>query len=298
MLSVYKYTFFLKFLTPATFPVYKGSVLRGAVITNFKNIVCINKKEKNCNSCFASESCVYKKIFEPVDKSNIPLPFILEPPYDKKKEYKKGERFEFNLLLIGKTSVYFPYFVIAVKRMENIGIGMKSRGKFILEKIKNSKRVIYTCRDEKLLEFLQPARIKRGKTADTLTLNFISPARIKIGGKLINNLPFSLLMKVLFRRISTLKKYYEDTNQDNIKWQEILKDAFFIKTISSNLKWYDWARYSLRQKTLMKLGGFVGKITYQGNFKKFLPFIRLGETIHIGKNTSFGLGKYVVEFSL
>jgi len=36
MLSVYKYTFFLKFLTPATFPVYKGSVLRGAVIANFK----------------------------------------------------------------------------------------------------------------------------------------------------------------------------------------------------------------------------------------------------------------------
>ncbi|MCM8762553.1 MAG: CRISPR system precrRNA processing endoribonuclease RAMP protein Cas6 [Candidatus Omnitrophica bacterium] len=45
----------------------------------------------------------------------------------------------------------------------------------------------------------------------------------------------------------------------------------------------------------MRLGGFTGTITYKGNLKEFLPFIKLGEIIHIGKNTSFGLGKYIIK---
>jgi len=44
----------------------------------------------------------------------------------------------------------------------------------------------------------------------------------------------------------------------------------------------------------MKLGGFVGNITFEGDLKEFLPFVKLGEYIHIGKQTSFGLGKYEI----
>jgi CRISPR/Cas system endoribonuclease Cas6 (RAMP superfamily) len=44
----------------------------------------------------------------------------------------------------------------------------------------------------------------------------------------------------------------------------------------------------------MKLGGFTGQITYSGEIQEFIPYIKLGEIIHIGKNTSFGLGKYVI----
>lgn len=42
----------------------------------------------------------------------------------------------------------------------------------------------------------------------------------------------------------------------------------------------------------MKFGGLVGEITYQGDFKRYLPLLRLGEHIHVGKATTFGLGKY------
>jgi len=44
----------------------------------------------------------------------------------------------------------------------------------------------------------------------------------------------------------------------------------------------------------MKLGGFLGNITFEGDLKEFIPFIKLGEYIHIGKQTSFGLGKYEI----
>ncbi len=42
----------------------------------------------------------------------------------------------------------------------------------------------------------------------------------------------------------------------------------------------------------MKLGGFVGRITFEGDLTPFLPYIRIGEAVHVGKATSFGLGRY------
>ena len=44
----------------------------------------------------------------------------------------------------------------------------------------------------------------------------------------------------------------------------------------------------------MKMGGFIGSITFEGDFKSYLPFLLLGEYIHVGKGTSFGLGKYKI----
>ena len=42
----------------------------------------------------------------------------------------------------------------------------------------------------------------------------------------------------------------------------------------------------------MKMGGLIGKISFKGNLEEFMPLIQLGEFIHAGKGTSFGLGRY------
>ena len=42
----------------------------------------------------------------------------------------------------------------------------------------------------------------------------------------------------------------------------------------------------------MTLGGFMGSVTFKGDFGDFIPFLLLGEQVHVGKGTSFGLGKY------
>jgi hypothetical protein len=65
--------------------------------------------------------------------------------------------------------------------------------------------------------------------------------------------------------------------------------------IRNSLRRWDWERYSSRQKTRMKMGGLMGEITYGGPVAAFEPFLRAGEILHVGKGTSFGLGKYEIE---
>jgi CRISPR/Cas system endoribonuclease Cas6 (RAMP superfamily) len=61
-----------------------------------------------------------------------------------------------------------------------------------------------------------------------------------------------------------------------------------------NIRWRDWERYSARQDARMKMGGFVGEVEYAGAIGEFVPLLKLGERVHIGKGTGFGLGRYVI----
>ena len=70
-----------------------------------------------------------------------------------------------------------------------------------------------------------------------------------------------------------------------------------IETKDGQVHWRDWERYSARQDTKMKMGGFVGEAQYRGELQHFLPLLKLGEAVHVGKATGFGLGRYEVKRS-
>ncbi|MCI0724015.1 MAG: CRISPR system precrRNA processing endoribonuclease RAMP protein Cas6, partial [Acidobacteria bacterium] len=74
--------------------------------------------------------------------------------------------------------------------------------------------------------------------------------------------------------------------------QALLERAKHATIRSDDLAWDDWARYSGRQKEWMQFGGLLGSVTYEGALKPFLPWLALGEWLHVGGKTSFGLGRY------
>jgi len=88
--------------------------------------------------------------------------------------------------------------------------------------------------------------------------------------------------------------YFYCGQELNIDFKNLIFQSENVKISNMALRWVDWQRYSSRQDTKMKLGGFVGEVIYVGDIKQFFPFLLLGECIHIGKNCTFGLGKYKI----
>lgn len=57
-------------------------------------------------------------------------------------------------------------------------------------------------------------------------------------------------------------------------------------------RWFGSDRRSHRAESSTLVGGFIGTIRYSGNLTPFLPFIYLGEYLHIGPYTAWGYGQY------
>lgn len=294
-------------------PPYKGSAFRGGFGAVFKRTVCMNP-EKDCKSCLLKFRCYYSYIFEtPNDTSaafvkttHFPHPYVLEPPLDNGGGYTQGERFTANLVLVGRAIPLLPYFVFVMEKLAENGIG-KGKGRFSLEKVESlshpsetSGKVIFEQRgrhideDIKVVEFPSFGDEPRSAAINSLTLEFLTPTRITSKNRLTppERFDFLTLMKNLLRRIHLLG-FHCDSGFE-IDHRPLLSQAEEVETHTNGLRWHDWERYSARQDARMKLGGFKGKISFRGPIAPFMPFIKLGEYVHVGKDTSFGLGKYKI----
>ena len=59
-------------------------------------------------------------------------------------------------------------------------------------------------------------------------------------------------------------------------------------------RWVESSRYSRRREVIHDLSGFVGEVTLKGELETFLPYLKLGEYLHVGKNAVFGNGWYEI----
>ncbi|MDA3915713.1 MAG: CRISPR system precrRNA processing endoribonuclease RAMP protein Cas6 [Deltaproteobacteria bacterium] len=305
-----EYKFSCKFKNNAELPYYKGSTFRGVFGIALKKVVCA-LKQNECNSCLLNNNCIYALVFEtdktvsasPESKlSFVPHPFVIEPPLTNQTKFKTGDLFNFKILIFGNMNNNIPYFIYALNQMGKIGVGKKingQRGKFKLIKVKAAGQVIYKSSEQKIKfqnknELLFPENLKSKKTNGTLMLTFETPLRIKFKNHLKADLPFHVLVRAMLRRISTLLECYGEGEPD-IDYSSLVKEAQAVEIKGNSLQWFDWKRYSSRQKEKMLMGGITGSITYNGKFENYLPLLDFCSKTHIGKQTAFGLGKFHYE---
>lgn len=301
---------------PLILPIYKGSTLRGGFGHALKRVVCA-VRNKECTDCLVKEKCIYSYIFETSPPSDTkmmrkykstPHPFIIEPPLEKRRGYKPGDDISFGLTLIGKALDYLPYFIYAFSELGSIGIG-KSKGKYELKTVsaihtleKDAGDLIIYSSKTKTLKPFEPEYLSIdfecliSKTPDSgfLTLDFQTSTRIIYNKHLTLDLEFHILIRSLIRRLSLLYYFHCDGSPSEWDFKEIIKKAEAVKVKHRGLKWYEWERYSARQDTRLKMGGFVGKIVFEGEIESFMPLLKAGEILHVGKGTGFGLGKYEI----
>lgn len=128
------------------------------------------------------------------------------------------------------------------------------------------------------------------KSIFSLKLTLETPLRLKYDNRLQADLPFHVLVRATLRRISSLMNAFSHGEPD-LDYSGLVKKAFDVKISDNNLSWYDWQRYSFRQDKKMLMGGITGNITYKGHLAEYIPLVKFCEQVHLGKQTSFGLGK-------
>jgi len=299
---VAKYKFTITCRENLYLPPYKGSTLRGGFGSVFRRICCVNKKASSCNICPLKEKCVYAYVFETSPPENserlkkiteIPRPFVIEPPLKSKCKYFSGEDIDFGLVLIGRAIGYLPYFIFTFRELGEVGIG-KERGKFLLSKVESNGKLIYSCKDDtvkKVDAIFKPEPVSLN--GSLITLNFLTPTRLKFEQDLVANPEFHYIIRALLHRISALS-YFHCGQELALDYRRLIAESEKVKIKKENTEWVDWERYSSRQQTRMKLGGFIGSVTYNGDLSEFHELLALGEYVHIGKGCTFGLGKYEI----
>ncbi len=288
-------------------PGFRGTAFRKVLARAFRQVACALKSAE-CNDCPLSSSCVYAYLFETqvtedfieTEKQRaVPHPFVLCPPFEERHYYRPGEQFVFMLTLTGKAEKYIPYFIYAFSEIGKRGTG-KGRGRFRVYRVINCQTDtdIYNnngkidCRACQAVSWRDIVSKAGDLNAGDLTMRFSTPTRIKHRGAFVRNPEFHVLMQNLLRRISELS-YFHCSHEINLDFKGLIKKADNVNVKERKLSWESWG-YSDAEKSMMKLEGFTGEITFTGDFTDFLPFIILGQYIHVGKGTSFGLGRYEI----
>lgn len=295
-------------------PPYKGTAFRGAFGQVFRRIVC-STREKDCLACLLREQCPYAYIFETAPPQgakalskyeSIPRPFVFEFPreIEDRNEIgdRNGEKLSFYLVLVGQARQYLPYFIIVLREMGETGIG-RGRRPFNLADIEavglTKECSIYSPATNLVRSVdlsYSGAELLKNSSTDIcrVRLHFETPIWLKDKGKLAVSPQFHIFFRQAMRRISALY-YFHHGKALQADYAGLAERAQKIILAENKTFWQDWERYSHRQQQRIRIGGLAGSATYEGGLDEFLPWLKLGEHIHVGKNAVFGLGKYRVE---
>lgn len=305
-LRLTRYRVGLRALEALNLPTYLGSTLRGAFGHVFRRIACLAPPASRCP---APENCPYHLIFEPAPPSDavvlrnlddIPRPFVMGAPPAAIKSYPAGSDLTFDLTLVGRARDFLPHFIVAFRELRAIGRGrhpVALRRVDAVEPFGGGLTLIYS--DEDNLVRSHDASVSLRDCANLrppeapITVRFVTYTRLKHDGDWARRPEFHVLFRRLIGRLSSLAVFHCGVRLD-LDFLRLIERAKATKLIDDRTRWEDWTRYSSRQDRRMTLGGLVGEAAYEGSLTEFWPFLVFGQWTHVGKNATFGMGRYEI----
>lgn len=298
-----RYRFEFIVLTPIRLPEYAGSMLRGAFGHALRRTACMTR-EKDCKTCPLYRTCPYPAIFEtpPPEThalqkfSQIPNPYLIEPPAWGERLYQAGETLAFNMVLIGQHTLdQLPLITYAWLRAfaHEVGHGT-ARLHAVNHLAQDGEHPIYDPNQARLLPHTAQLQLQP-QVSDEVCLHFTTPLRLQDNGRPLRakDLTARDLLMALARRSSLLLEFQAQQTL-GLDFTQLAEQAKNIRD-TRELTWLNWTRYSSRQQQTMQLGGVVGTWTLHDLPCEFHLLIQLGQYLHIGKNATFGLGQYTLK---
>lgn len=278
-------------------PEFTGSLLRGSFGHALKKSFC-EEEARLCGSCGGSNLCGYFQIFESQDDSfkkigyhYKPHPYIITPSL--KNQFKVGDILQFEITLFGDSTKYLSYLIPAFKSMGTTGLG-KDRKEFILLKVKDSLsgNLIYEndmqldnqLKELSIQDYAQKSTFEPNQSS--FTIKFLTPGRFAENGRVLKTIPGKMLMESIIRRYTTMHSFYGELSKEDTYLKNL-----DIHISANQISFKKWNRYSNRQERKVQQSGILGIYDISNITEKIFYLFKTMEILHIGKNTSFGLGK-------
>lgn len=298
-----RYEFVFGVTTPIRSPEYAGSMIRGAFGRALRKTACMTR-QSDCKSCPLYRTCPYTAIFEappPMEGgiqkfSHIPNPYVIEPPEWGKHEYEVGEHFRFSLVLWGRARAQLALIIYAMQRAFSYDVGHGKAKLLSVAKSNGSEHseIIFTPAMERVTRHEQESSLAV-PFDDMVTMTLETPMRLQNNGRPLGPdlITSRALLMTLTRRASLLSAY-QCGIPCSLNFNRLIEEGEKVE-LKKHLDWRDWTRYSSRQQRQMSFGGVVGSIELCHLSPTWRIMLTLGLLTHVGKNSSFGLGRYRLE---
>lgn len=316
-----KLHFVLEILEDGLLPKSKASMLRGGMGDMLLMMNCVRDSD-HCDACDFSDECLAQRmLYAPM---KIRPKFMTEKDSegyvleceDTDEEYAAGDELEFNLLLFGSSIVYFNQFVQAFHALGMAGIG-KEKLRYRIARVTNTNRELLLedglfhkerYRIRRVEEYVK-YRMRRFEEGQDAVLVFHTPLSLKYRGDFLNTFEPLPLLTAAERRLYILNCFEGRREGEDYKRIVIVPEGEGIHSEEEDSPillqhvpekreervFRDGKpRYSGRQDRKMILRGIRGSCQLSGLDQTTLALLLAGELLHIGKNTSFGFGRYTV----
>lgn len=295
--------------TPIELPPYTGSMWRGVLATAFRKSVCV-PRVPTCERCLITDFCAFFRFFEDGAVGDQPQarfqdssrPYVLNLLEPGDRTAKPGEPLAVGLTLIGDSIDFLPYWIYAFQRAGELGLG-RGRGRFALSEVaqetalgSDTWRPIWQP-GAAHCTLLELAAVALPEPPAAATIELPTPLRIKRRGDWVDAAGFTAgeFFYHLCRRLDRLDGLFGAVEAPAGYWTTHRAFIQGLPAAATEVHWHDWTRYSSRQQQHMKLGGLMGRFRVpDAALPELWPLLWLGQYVHLGKNTSFGLGAYRV----
>ena len=295
-----------EFRTGGHISAYLGNTLRGGFGKALRDTCCAFNSQE-CHKCLIGWRCVYGYVFESLRPPNAPVmrkyphvphPFVFHVGEIQPVDVSPGHRLPIGLTMIGRAQAFFPYFLVALLRLGEIGIG-RDRAKFNIARVETKDgHVLYQAGRRSLGALPPPEKtlltVRQGEVKE-LTIHLLTPLRLRTKGQVLRAFDFRAFISAFLRRLQLLISLHDPEGTFDLDVRGILEAAAGAQIIDSRVRWQDLERWSRRQRRKMPLGGLVGRVCVRADVGIFGGLLKLAEIVHVGRGTAFGLGQIRVE---
>ena len=294
-----RYKFIFEVTAPIMLPPYAGSTIRGAFGRSLRRTSCMTH-QADCKTCPLYRTCPYTQVFEtpppsehPLQKfSQIPNAYVIEPPKWGRHVYEVGERLEFQMVLFGRARQFLPLVIYTLEKAFSYDVGHgKATLKDVFAVLADAEVRVYGPEMSEVSSHSQ-STVLAVPQKEHITVRIETPMRLQnngvpLGPELITARTF---LSALLRRVALVAEFQCNTPLA-LDFGSLAQEAETLEK-EKDLGWKDWQRYSSRQERKMSLGGVVGTIQLREVPPALRTLLTVGQMVHVGKNATFGLGKY------